>query len=148
MSIYGIAGVILAAFYIGSGTGYTPGTAAPRRLHGQPAMVFGAIIALLVWQFAKGTVQDPYSAASMFMFIAVFALTFLFGAGRFLGSLIPHLFDEGARRRQATALALAVPLLAIVWVFYPIVMKRLEREAATLAKRATAKAVWAALLRP
>ena len=130
MSIYGIAGVILAAFYVGFGTGYTPGTAAPRRLRGLPAMVIGATIAFLLWQFAKGTARDPYSAASMFMFIAVFAVIFLFGAGRFFGSLIPLLVEDGARRRQATALALAAPLVMVVSLFYPLEMKRLEREAA------------------
>lgn len=135
VSIYAIAGIALVLFCIGYGTGFTLGKGEEPNLRGVVAMLIGGVFTAITWGAAVESIRAPGAGATVVLFMAAFGALFLFGLGRFVGSLVLIFYEEGPRRRVAVLLTMGLPAVIVGWILYGIT----TAEAALQAENAVAR---------
>lgn len=126
--LYTIAGIALVLFYIGYGTGFTRADDEEPNLRGVAAMLIGGIFSAITW-------GARVSIDTFVLFAAAFGALFLFGLGRFLGSLVSIFYDEGPRRRTAAFVTMGLPVALVIWLFYSSNSAETARQARNAAAR-------------
>lgn len=109
---------ILAVFYIGYGTGSMRQDDDRFPVRGLMSMAVGGIATAVIFLSVQGA-PLYYGAVFIPMFlIALFALVFVLGFGRFLGSVVPLVFSAGRPRLSAGVVTLIAPALLLLWMLH------------------------------
>ncbi|MEM7720084.1 MAG: hypothetical protein AAF222_12860, partial [Pseudomonadota bacterium] len=135
VSIYTIAGIALALFYIGYSIGFVRGDDEEPNLQGVVAVLIGGVFSAITWGAAVESIRAPAAGVVVLMLMAVFGGLLVFGLGRLFGSLVLICFDEGPRRRTAVLLTMGLPAALAGWILFSVT----STEAALQAKNAVAR---------
>jgi len=133
---YALAGLALLLYFVGYSIGYFPSDDEKPSLHGVGAMLAGGFVCLVLWTAMQGSVRAPGGAVVIVIFMLLFGALFLFGLGRFLGTLVSARFAKGATRRFMVFATTGLPVLAVAGTLYSVS----RAEAGLQAEQAAARA--------
>jgi len=134
--IYSVPVIALVLYLIGYSIGFAPSDDDKPSLHGVGAMLTGGFFCLVLWAMAQGTIRAPGAGAVLLIFFSLFAALFLFGLGRFLGTMVSIWFAKGILRRVMVLATTGLPAMAVAWTIY----STSKVEAALQAEQAAARA--------
>lgn len=132
---YAIAGIALALFYTGYGTGFARGRDEGPNPRGIGLMLIGGLSCAILWAAAVEGIRAPGAGAVILLFIAGFGALFVFGLGRLIGSHVLFRFDEGPRRLAAVVLTMGLPAAIVGWTLYGVTSAEAALQARNTAAR-------------